>query len=94
MHFDNDNWGAESNNFISIGGPFVNEIPKYILDRNLVPNFLITDIPTAIDDGIEYKAEREGTATSPERRFRLTMDSSLLRKTHGIFPSKIENDCV
>jgi hypothetical protein len=66
LHFDNDNWGAESHSFVSIGGPFVNEVPKYVLDRKLVPKFTITDVPTAIDDGIEYKAEREGGATSPE----------------------------
>lgn len=44
----------------------MNEVPKYVLDRKLVPKFAITDVPTAIDDGIEYKAEREGGATGPE----------------------------
>ena len=66
LHFDTDNWGAETHSFISLGGPFVNEIPNYILERNLVPDFRITDVPTAIDAGVEYTAEREAGNPSPD----------------------------
>jgi hypothetical protein len=28
LHFDNENWGADRHNFISIGGPFVNSMRR------------------------------------------------------------------
>jgi hypothetical protein len=66
LHFDNENWGADDNNYISIGGPFVNKIVKDVLDANLVPDFRITNVPTAIDQTIVYEAEREKQSTQPD----------------------------
>jgi hypothetical protein len=66
LHFDNDNWGANAHNFISIGGPFVNEIAKRIIDANSIPEFQITNIPTAVDQTDTYEAERESRSTNPD----------------------------
>jgi hypothetical protein len=59
LHFDNDNWGADTHNFIAIGGPFVNEFAKEIVERKKIPGFALTDIPTATDGTDKYVPDRE-----------------------------------
>jgi len=62
FHYDHDTWDAQDHNFISVGGPFVNPLVKSILDSKKIPEFLIDQIPTALDKGTRYQAERENTA--------------------------------
>lgn len=66
LRFDNENWGADNHNYISVGGPFVNKIVKDVLDANFVPDFEITNVPTAIDQKVVYEAEREKRSTQAD----------------------------
>jgi hypothetical protein len=58
LHFDNDNWGADTRNFICIGGPFVNEVAREVVEVRRVPSFEITDTPIANDENDSYAPER------------------------------------
>lgn len=76
LHFDNENWGSDSHCFISIGGPFVNEIAKEVIEGKRVTDFEITDLPTARDQKDVYEAQRENKSTQPDAA--LTIDYGFL----------------
>jgi hypothetical protein len=61
LHFDNENWGADAHNFISIGGPFVNAFAKDIVERKGIPGFQLTDTPMARDEKDTYEPLREAS---------------------------------
>ncbi len=63
FHHDHDHWDAPEHNFMCVGGPFVNETMKHILDCQLVPGFSIDDIPTALDHGDRFQAARKKGST-------------------------------
>jgi hypothetical protein len=64
LHFDNENWGSDEHNFISIGGPFVNVFAKEIVEGKRIPGFQLTDTPTAIDEQHTFEALRETSGGS------------------------------
>jgi hypothetical protein len=66
LHFDDDNWGADAHNFISIGGPFVNAVAREVVEVIRIPAFEITDSAVAKDERDIFAPERLSKSAQPD----------------------------
>jgi hypothetical protein len=66
FHDHDDRWEMKDHNFICVGGPFTNKIAKRVLESIKIPDFTIDNIPTGLDSGDRYEAERENASTTAD----------------------------